>query len=194
MNGTPLPTVHGAPVRVIVPGWIGARSVKWLQRVTAQPEPSSNYFQATAYQLLPPEADPAKACPGDGISLGPVALSSEILRPEGGTLQAGPIEVVGYCFAGDDRYVPRVDVSLDCGQTWIQADTDPPQNPWTWQHWRAKVILPAGETVITARAWDSTGAAQPEFAAPLWNPKGYANNSWARVRVHCITQAHPARG
>jgi len=189
MNGAPLPAVHGAPVRVIVPGWIGARSVKWLQQVTAQMEPSSNYFQATAYRVLPPEADPAQAGPGDGISLGPIALSSEILRPDGGTLlPAGPTEVVGYSFAGDDRYVARVDVSLDAGQTWIQADADPPQNPWTWQLWRASVVLPAGDTVITARAWDCTGAAQPEFAAPLWNPKGYANNSWARVPVHCVAE------
>jgi sulfite oxidase len=184
MNGAPLPAVHGAPVRVIVPGWIGARSVKWVERITAQTEPSGNYFQATAYRVLSADADPEAAGPGDGISLGPVPLSSEILRPEdGAVLAAGPTEVTGYSFAGDGRCVARVDVSLDSGQTWIEADVDPPPSPWAWQHWRARVVLPAGETVITARAWDSAGAAQPESAAPLWNPKGYANTSWARVRV-----------
>jgi sulfite oxidase len=186
MNGQPLPAVHGAPLRAVVPGWIGARSVKWLERVTAQTEPSGNYFQATAYRLLPSEADPAKAGPGDGICLGPVALNCDILRPDGTEVLApGPTQVTGYAFAGDDRIVARVDVSLDAGHHWIQAELDSPQSPWTWQHWRTTIDLPAGDTTITARAWDSTGASQPESPAPLWNPKGYANNSWAHLRLTC---------
>jgi len=63
MNGQPLPPVHGGPVRVVVPGYIGARSVKWVERITLQDHPSGNYFQATAYRLLPAEADPAAAGP-----------------------------------------------------------------------------------------------------------------------------------
>lgn len=64
MNGQPIPPVHGAPVRVVVPGYIGARSVKWVERITVQDVPSGNYFQARAYRLLPPESDPALAGPG----------------------------------------------------------------------------------------------------------------------------------
>ena len=190
MNGQPLPRVHGAPLRAVVPGWIGARSVKWLQRVTAQAEPSANYHQATGYRVLPPEADPAAAGPGDGISLGPIALNCDIARPDGGTvLRPGPVEVSGYALAGDDRQVMRVDVSTDGGTAWTQADLEPPASPWTWQRWHATVHLPAGETEITARAWDSTAATQPESAADLWNPKGYANNSWARLRITCAPGA-----
>ncbi len=186
MNGEPLPAVHGAPVRVIVPGWIGARSVKWVERVTVQTEPSANFFQARSYRVLPPDFDPDLAGPLDGISLGPAALTTEILSPTGmSPLSCGPTELSGYSFAGDGRQVARVDVSLDDGRHWVQADLDEPQSPWAWLHWRATVTLPSGETVITARAWDSTGAAQPESAAALWNPKGYANNSWARLRVTC---------
>ena len=122
MNGQPLPPVHGGPVRVVVPGYIGARSVKWVEQVTIQDHPSDNYFQATAYRLLPAGADPAAARPGDGLSLGAVAVSSAILRPgPGAVLPAGPAQVTGYAFAGDGRGIARVDVSTDGGRTWQQA-------------------------------------------------------------------------
>jgi sulfite oxidase len=185
MNDQALPTAHGAPLRVVVPGWIGARSVKWLQRITAQAEPTDNYFQ-TEYSILPPEADPHKAGPGDGITLGPVAIHCAILWPgKDARLPAGPTEVVGFAFAGDDRSVARVDLSCDSGSTWCHADLEEPENPWTWQHWRATVTLPAGRTELIARAWDSTAAVQPESPATVWNPRGYANNSWARLHVTC---------
>ncbi|MFI9721907.1 sulfite oxidase [Streptomyces sp. NPDC052396] len=181
INGRPLPAAHGAPLRVVVPGWIGARSVKWLQRVTARAEVSDNHFHAE-YSILPPDAHPR----GTGIVLGPLALHCAILRPGAGSrLPAGPTEVSGYALAGDDRTVTRVDVSRDHGRTWVQAELDPPENPWTWQHWRTTLTLPAGEAELLARAWDSTAAVQPESAATVWNPRGYANNSWARVYFTC---------
>jgi sulfite oxidase len=183
MNDQALPIAHGAPLRVVVPGWIGARSVKWLQSITAQAEPTDNYFQ-TEYSVLAPEADPDKAAPGEGIVLGPVAIHCAILRPgKDARLPSGPTEVSGFAFAGDDRTVARVEVSTDSGSTWTHADLDEPENPWTWQHWRATVTLPAGDTELVARAWDSTAAVQPESPATVWNPRGYANNSWARLHV-----------
>ncbi|MFB9676288.1 sulfite oxidase [Streptosporangium vulgare] len=186
MNDRPLSPLHGAPLRVVVPGWIGARSVKWLQRVTAREEPSDNYFQATAYRLLPPEADPAKAGPGDGISLGPVVLNTAILSPgDGDRLRPGLTRITGYAYAGDGRTVARVDVSLDGGDSWIQADLGEQAGPWAWRHWHTTAELGEGETVIAARAWDSCGATQPDSARDVWNPKGYANTSWSRVRVTC---------
>jgi sulfite oxidase len=184
MNGQPLSAAHGAPVRVVAPGYIGARSVKWVEQVTVQDHPSDNYFQATAYRLLPPGADLASARPGDGFPLGAVAVNADILRPDGrGILPAGPTEVTGYAYVGDDRGIARVDVSADGGRTWRQAGLDGQDGPWAWRHWRAIIDLPAGETEITARAWDTAAAVQPESAEQLWNPKGYANNSWARLRV-----------
>ncbi len=184
MNRDWLPRVHGAPVRVVVGGYIGARSVKWLDRITVRDRPSDNHFRATDYRLLPPEADPARATHGDGLALGPVALNSEIISPDDGArLPAGPTLVRGYAFAGNDRYVARVDVSLDNGASWQQAEVDPPASPWSWQHWYTHCDLPSGQSVITARAWDDTAAVQPESAAQLWNPKGYVNNAWAHVQV-----------
>ena len=185
MNGVPLPRVHGGPVRVVVPGYIGARSVKWVTAITVQNGPSDNYFQAIAYRILPPEADPDTAGPGDGISLSSVALNCDILDPvDGATVPAGPLTVRGYALAGDDRSVARVDVSLDEGCTWRQAELEPEQSPWSWRLWSLHATTVPGPVTITARAWDSTGALQPESAAALWNPKGYANNSWAHIHLH----------
>lgn len=129
MNGQALPTAHGAPVRMVVPGWIGARSVKWVERITAQDRPSDNFFQQSAYRLLPPEHDDPR--PGDGVELTTVALNSEILRPDDqATLTAGPVEVRGYAYADGDREVVRVDVSVDGGQHWTQAELDEDLGPW----------------------------------------------------------------
>ncbi len=193
MNGEPLPAVHGAPVRVVVPGYIGARSVKWLERITAQAEPSDNFFQAESYRLLPAEVDPDAIAPGDGVALGAVAVTADILSPdEGATVAPGPLRVSGYALAGDDRRIVRVDVSTDGGRTWCQAGLADQQSPWTWRLWEAEVDVAVGTTEIVARAWDSAAAAQPESAAHLWNPKGYVNNAWARVSVSADRPA--ARG
>ncbi|MFC5142918.1 sulfite oxidase [Actinomycetospora rhizophila] len=184
MNGEALPTAHGGPVRVVVPGYIGARSVKWIGRITAQDHPSDNFFQQGAYRLLPADADTARTRPGDGVALGPVALDSEILAPDDGDeLPAGTTRVAGYAFAGDDRTVVRVDVTTDGGGTWVQAELDAQPTPWTWRFWHARVDVPPGRVEIMARAWDSTAAVQPEHAATVWNPKGYVNNSWPSVTV-----------
>ena len=183
MNGHALPAVHGAPVRVVVPGYIGARSVKWLDRVTASLGPSDNYFQETAYRLLPADGTPG---PGIGVSLGPVPLSCAILAPaDGATVPVGRTEVQGYAYAGD-RGVARVEVSLDDGATWIEARLDDRAAPWTWSLWRATLPLPAGGTRISARAWDTAGATQPRSADEVWNPKGYLNTSWARATVTAV--------
>ena len=188
MNDEPLTPLHGAPLRVVVPGYIGARSVKWLERIGLQDRPSDNYFQATAYRLLPAEADPDTAVPGDGLSLGAVAVNSAILTPADGAVVApGPLEVSGYAFAGDDRGIARVDVSADGGTSWVQADLGPSNGPWAWRLWQATVDVPTGPVELVARAWDTSAAAQPESPVHLWNPKGYVNNSWARIRVTATT-------
>jgi sulfite oxidase len=168
MNGAPLPPEHGAPVRVVVPGYIGARSVKWVERVTARRDPSENYFQAVAYRLA-------------GVALGALPLSADILRPaNGATVDAGSIPVRGYALAGDGRAVASVEVSPDGGRTWRPAELDESAGPWSWRLWRVTIDLPPGPAEVLARAWDTSGATQPRSAEEIWNPKGYVNNSWAR--------------
>jgi sulfite oxidase len=184
MNGEPLPPVHGAPVRVVVPGYIGARSVKWLERIEVRSTPWPGYFQHVVYRLLPEDERPGA---GAGMPLGLVALNSDVLSPaEGDTVQAGPVEVRGHAFAGGERYVSRVDVSIDGGASWSRADLLDDLGPWAWRQWRTTVDLRPGEHEIVVRAWDSSAATQPEREAALWNPKGYVNNSQPRIRVRAV--------
>ena len=184
MNGEPLRPVHGAPLRVVVPGYIGARSVKWLERVELRSEPWRGYFQHVVYRLLPADGTPG---PGAGMPLGLVALNSDVLFPrDGQTVSAGPVEVRGYAFAGGDRYVGRVDVSTDDGATWTQASLLEDLGRWAWRQWRITLDLPAGEHELLVRAWDSSAATQPEDEAALWNPKGYVNNARPRIRVTAV--------
>src|SRR5919197_1063879 len=150
MNGEPLPSVHGAPLRVVVPGYIGARSVKWLERIEGRSRPWHGYFQHVAYRLLPEDQMPG---PGAGMPLGLVALNADVLSPaDGETVAAGPVEVRGYAFAGGERHVARVDVSLDGGARWSQADLLDDLGRWAWRQWRITVDLPLGQHDIMARA------------------------------------------
>jgi sulfite oxidase len=181
MNGEPLPAVHGGPLRVIVPGYIGARSVKWLTRVELRAQPWGGHYQSTAYRLVPPGTAPGR---GVGMPLGLIAVNSDVLVPEdGAVLDAGPIEACGYAFAGGRRQVERVDVSLDGGRTWVQAELGENLGEWAWRLWRTTLDLQPGEHEVTVRAWDSAAGTQPEDPAGSWNPKGYANNAWGRVKV-----------
>jgi sulfite oxidase len=187
MNSEPLPRVHGGPVRVVVPGYIGARSVKWVTAITVQPVPSENYFQASDYSILPPDTDPDTAAPGEGISLSSLPLNCDILDPgDDADIPAGPLTVRGWALAGDGRGICRVDVSLDHGRTWRQAELEPATSRWAWRLWSITVEAQRGPVSLTARAWDDTGVTQPESPVFLWNPRGYANNAWAHVNV-CAT-------
>jgi sulfite oxidase len=184
MNGEPLPPVHGAPLRLVVPGYIGARSVKWLVRIEVRSRPWEGYFQNVAYRLLPSDGKPG---PGAGMPLGLVALNSDVLSPaDGETVAAGRVEVCGYAFAGGERHVARVDVSVDRGASWSQANLLEDLGRWAWRQWSVVVDLAPGEHEILVRAWDSSAATQPEDNATLWNPKGYVNNARPRVRVRAV--------
>jgi sulfite oxidase len=163
-----------------VPGYIGARSVKWLERIEVRSTPWQGYFQHVVYRLLPEDGKPG---PGAGMPLGLIALNSDVLSPaDGETVAAGPVKVLGYAFAGGERHVARVDVSLD-GGSWSQAELIDDLGRWAWGHWWITVDLAPGEHQIVARAWDSSAATQPEDEAALWNPKGYVNNARPHVRV-----------
>lgn len=181
MNDEPLAPEHGAPLRVVVPGYIGARSVKWVRGIHLRDTPWDGYFQATTYRLLAPEEH---AAPGAGIALGESALNTALLVPsDGAVIAAGRVDVLGYAYAGGAREVVRVDVSLDDGATWQRAELLEDLGPWAWRRWRTTLHLAPGDTEIVARAWDSSAATQPKSPAELWNPTGYVNNAWARVSV-----------
>src|ERR1700757_1951469 len=184
MNGQPLPRAHGGPVRVVVPGYIGARSVKWVTIVNVLPAPSENYFQALDYRMLPPEADADTVAAGEGISFSSLPLNCDVLVPtDGDHVAAGPLTIRGWALAGDGHSIGRVDVSFDGGAKWRQAALHPPPGRWAWWTWSLTVDVEPGPLSITARAWKDTGVTQPESPAHLWNPRGYGNNSYAHVEL-----------
>lgn len=184
MNGEPLPAAHGAPLRALVPGYIGARSVKWLVRVTVRDEPSENYFQRRAYRLFPPQVGPETVVWERGLMLGELPVTSLICEPApGAEVAAGPLRVAGLALAGGGRPVARVDLTADGGRSWVEADLTGAARPWAWRFWEARIELPAGEHTLASRAWDTAANTQPEDTATLWNFKGYLNNAWHRVTI-----------
>ena len=182
MNGDPLRPEHGFPLRLVVPGYIGARSVKWLREVTVQERPSSNYFQARGYRLFPTDAD-GGALDGGSIELGEISITSAVCRLEEDSPDTLLAE--GYALAGGMRTVERVDVSADGGSTWRRATLLGRAEPGSWRLWRAEFedAIVEGEPEIVVRAWDSSASTQPEAVSTVWNPRGYMNNAWHRRRL-----------
>jgi sulfite oxidase len=184
MNGQPLSPHHGFPLRVLVPGYIGARSVKWLASIVLQDDPSTNYYQVRAYKLFPPHTQAENADWTQGQMLGPLPLNSVIFRPTAGELlEAGPISIGGYASASEGHRIERVELSSDGGATWTHATLREQPQPWTWCFWEVTVPLGPGAHELIVRAWDSAGCTQPEDIRQVWNWKGYVNNAWHRVTV-----------
>lgn len=185
MNGEPLDARHGAPLRVVVAGYIGARSVKWLSEIELRSEPSDNYFQTREYKLYPPHVTADSADPDGGRMLGDLAVNAVICRPQDGELVSeGPVPVEGYALTGAGRHVEQVEVSADSGRTWVEADlAEGPDRPGSWRFWSATVAPETGEFQLVVRASDSAGEVQPASAREVWNFKGYANNSYHRVNL-----------
>lgn len=184
MNGEALPHSHGGPLRAVVPGVIGARSVKWLARITLQDEPSHNYFQRRAYRLYPASATPEAHDPDSALMLHELPVSSAICQPaHGARLPAGRLTVRGYALTGGTRTIERVELSANDGAHWQQADLSPAAQAGLWRLWQAELVLPPGQHTLCVRAWDSAACTQPERLHSVWNFKGYANNAIQRLTI-----------
>lgn len=183
MNGAPLTPEHGAPLRVVVPGYVGARSVKWLSEIRVEPDPSPNYFQL-AYSVFPPSVLSVPADLANGVVLGELPVNSAISDPvEGDECSAGTVCIRGWAMAGGDRTVERVECSHDGGTTWVETRFLSPAKRFTWRLWTVEFRLARGRHTLVCRAVDSAGSQQPAEPERVWNVKGYANNSWHRVEV-----------
>lgn len=182
MNGRPLPWEHGGPVRALVPGYIGARSVKWLRRIMLAPNESRNPFQRFDYRYAP-SVPGVETPPGAGEAVGALRLTSAITSlVDGERVRAGGLEVFGYALAerGDD--IDRVELSLDDGASWLATELGG-AGDFAWRLWHANVVLPVGEHRVVVRAWDRRGTTQPPDVASGWNSAGYMNRAWHRIRV-----------
>jgi len=183
MNGMPLAQEHGFPLRLIVPGYIGARSVKWLGKITLQAQPSDNYFQSHAYKLFPPHINRTTANWSAGIPLEEVFLNSAICSPQDSERLLDPYVLIqGYAFAGKNA-IRKVEVSCDAGRSWEAAVITHQPGEWAWTFWSLPCKLRPGTNELIVRAFDDQGNTQPERFESVWNFKGYANNAWHRIQV-----------
>ncbi|KAL8830963.1 MAG: hypothetical protein Q9191_001143 [Dirinaria sp. TL-2023a] len=188
MNGKLLTPNHGYPVRVIVPGVAGARSVKWLDRVTVQEEESSNHYQLYDYKVLPPQAtDKEKAKEYWLITPGLLdmpcnSIIAEPLSEETVTVSnKGKLEVRGYALpCGDQGPVTKVEVSTDNGKSWIEAEISSQSKKggkWSWVLWKATVKMERGKgRRVLSRAIDRGGNTQDPN--PQWNFRGCVYNGY----------------
>jgi sulfane dehydrogenase subunit SoxC len=181
MNGAPLPPQHGFPLRLVVPGWYGMTSVKWLASITVLEEPFAGYQQARAYRMRVDEEDA-------GTPITRIAPRSLMLPPgvpeflsRGRLLDAGPVTLRGRAWSGHAP-VAAVDVSTDGGRSWSPAMVEPSgDGRWAWCAWSFDWDARPGAHVLCCRATDGAGNRQPDTA--LWNVGGYANNAVHAVPV-----------
>jgi sulfite oxidase len=185
MNGEPLTPKHGFPLRAVVPGYIGARSVKWLREIILQDHVSTNPYQARDYKVFPPEITAETADWSRGKMLEELALNAVITTPkEGETRATGPTRVQGFAIASAETPVERVELSIDGGATWTTADIVRRADPYAWCFWEATLDLSPGDCQIIVRAWDASKQTQPEDVRQIWNFKGYMNTAWHSVNIH----------
>lgn len=185
MNGKDLPLIHGGPVRLIVPGWAGSTSTKWLTRIWVRDkEHDGPGMGGFSYRLAKTPIVPgSKGDPKDTVILESMPVRAVISFPaDGAKLASRKLDLRGHAWAGENE-VKTVDISTDYGVTWKPAKVDAPPNKYAWQRFTASVDLPsAGYFEVWAKATDSKGVTQP-FVAGNWNPQGYGGNPINRIRV-----------
>ena len=187
MNGEPIHPMNGAPLRLHIPGWPGSFSHKWFNRLQLRDVVhDGTKMTGAAYRLPPyPVAAGTKVDSKEMVFIESMVVKSLITSPKTGVkLPKGErsVQVRGNAWAGDNA-VARLDISIDFGATWIEAQLDSPANAYAWQRFSQTVKLPQkGYYEIWARATDDQGRMQPFAIA--WNPKGYMNNSMHRISVY----------
>ena len=187
LNGQDLPLIHGAPVRLIVPGWAGSLSTKWLNRIWVRDKEHDGPGMGGFSYRVPktPIVPGSKGNEKDMAILESMPVRSVVTFPaDGARLAAGTrkLDLRGQAWAGDWD-IKTVDISIDAGKTWKSAKVNPPANKFAWQRFTASVDLPSsGYYEVLSRATDSNGVTQP-FTATNWNPQGYGANPINRIRV-----------
>lgn len=182
MNGAPLPAQHGAPLRLVVPGWAGDHWMKWLVRITGVPKAQTGFFMDTAYRWpLKPGAPGHAFKPEEMKPLTENAVKSNITTAPRGARAGTPVEIRGFAFSGAPG-IAKVELSDDDGRSWRAATLDPRSAPHSWRLWSFRwTPRRPGTALLLARATDSRGAAQPRTT--VWNQSGYLYNGWHSVAI-----------
>jgi DMSO/TMAO reductase YedYZ molybdopterin-dependent catalytic subunit len=182
MNGQPLRPAHGAPLRVVAPGFPGSAWQKWLTRVLVlDREHDGAKMTGTDYRM--PRHPVLPFDPLDGVDFDVITdmpVKSLITSLAEGFRRRGPLAVGGWAWSGHTP-VASVEVSADGGATWRPAALAAAEGRWAWRRFSAEGIsMRPGPAEVIARATDASGRTQP--LAPVWNPRGYLNNAVHRVR------------
>jgi sulfite oxidase len=181
MNDAPLTADHGYPLRTVVPGFIGARSVKWLAKIVVSDRTSPNHYVAEAYKVVT-EGTAEEVARAEPIYEMP--LNSAICLPAAGAkVAAGLVHVAGYALPSGKpgATIRGVELSTDGGKTWHDAKLRGEEIPGCWRLWEVRPTITPGKHTLVVRATDSTGQVQPrEFP---WNLKGYLYSAWHRCEV-----------
>jgi DMSO/TMAO reductase YedYZ molybdopterin-dependent catalytic subunit len=183
MNGALLPPQHGAPLRLIVPGWYGMAHVKWLRRITVVAEPFDG-FQMRAYRLRDSPDDP-------GIPLTRMEPRALLIPPgypdfmsRRRFVRSGEVLIEGRAWSGWGE-VTAVQISVDGGDMWEFVDLDPGLDSYGWARWSWTWRAEPGSYLLSARASDASGRTQP--LGQRWSRGGFANNTIQKVPVAVIS-------
>jgi len=178
MNGEPLQPQHGYPLRLLVPGWYGMTSVKWLGRIEAVAEPFRGYQMERVYRYSQTANGPGEAVTLIRVRalMIPPGIPDFLTRTR--LVETGAVALEGKAWAGR-LSVSRVEVSADGGSTWSDAQLGEPVSPYAWRTWTFPWNATPGTHTLCVRATDSEGNVQP--LEQQWNFGGYGNNSVQRV-------------
>src|SRR5262245_40875746 len=179
MNGAPLLPQHGFPLRLIVPGWYGMASVKWLARIEALAEPYGGFQQVNTYMYRPVPEGPTTPVTHMRVKslLVPPGIPDFYTRRR--MVEAGPVQLFGRAWSGAGAPIARVELGLD-GE-WQDVVLAPGQGKYAWRGWRALWHAQTGEHELSCRATDSAGETQP--LTQRWDSGGFGNNAVQRVQV-----------
>ncbi|MGE5226470.1 MAG: sulfite oxidase [Planctomycetaceae bacterium] len=191
MNGASLPPQHGFPLRLVVPGWYGMTSVKWLARIEALEAPFDGYQNRVAYRWRATEDDPGEPLARIAVRALMAPPGIPAFQPRIRHVAAGRVQLEGRAWSGSGPIV-RVEVSVDAGGTWSDATLGPDAPPHAWRRWTFDWDAIPGEHELCSRATDATGATQPLTAT--WNVGGYTNNAVQRIPVVVAGEPPGRRG
>jgi sulfite oxidase len=185
MNGEPLAHVHGAPARLIVPGWAGDHWMKWLERLSVQPEPQKGFYMETAYKYPKEPGEPgAPVKPDEMRVVTDLFVKSTITQAPAQARVGAAATLGGFALSGAPD-IAKVELSDDGGESWKAADLDMRHDPYAWRLWSHRYTpKTAGRVTLVARATDSRGAVQPRNA--VWNQSGYLHNGWHAAEIEVI--------
>ncbi len=182
MNGAPLPQLHGAPARLVVPGWAGDHWMKWLARISPQAEPQKGFYMDVGYRYPTQPGEPGVALkPEEMKPVTELFVKSNITEAPARALPGSPAVIRGLAFSGAPD-IAKVELTADGGATWQEAQLDPEHDPYAWRRWSLRYTpKTAGKVTLHTRATDSRGSVQPK--EPVWNQSGYLYNGWHSVEI-----------